>query len=270
MSTYSGASRETFVWTVCYTSHMSANDIRKFNRFELKYILDIGFAKEVMARLKEYMTLDEHGDKYGNYFLSSLYYDTEDFRFFWEKLEGIKFRRKLRIRRYDDGKKLTENSKVFVEIKQRMNKVTQKRRIVLPYGDALKLCNEYKPVKCDQMDQQVMDEMLHMLLSYQLKPQCITNYQRTAFKGHEDYDPGLRVTFDTNLRYRRENLDLADSERGPFMLEPDKCIMEIKVNDRVPYWLTEFAADANFQLLRISKYCTGLQCAEAVPKHVYQ
>lgn len=42
----------------------------------------------------------------------SVYYDSSDLRFYWEKIEGLKFRRKLRIRRYgalgedtpDDGK----------------------------------------------------------------------------------------------------------------------------------------------------------------------
>lgn len=243
---------------------MATNDIRKFNRFELKYLLDYDFAREVMERLNDYMIPDSHGDKQGNYTLNSLYYDTDDFKFFWEKIEGEKFRRKIRIRLYESGKKITDKTKAFVEIKQRMNKVTQKRRIVVPYKSALELCNEYKPIAVDPEDQYVADELLHMLIGGQLKPQCITSYQRRAFNGTE-FDPGLRVTFDTNLRYRRNNLDLADKQLGPFMLPPHRCIMEVKVNDRIPYWLTEFAADANFQLIRISKYCTGLQKAEAVP-----
>ena len=261
---------------------MATIDIRKFNRFELKYVLDYDFALEVMERLKGYMTPDEHGNKRGSYFISSLYYDTDDYRFFWEKIEGEKFRRKLRIRIYhapevrtkktsrsDIHKNLTPNSKVFVEIKQRLNKVTQKRRIVVPYKKALDLCNDKKPIKVDPEDQYVADELLHMLHTHQLTPQCITSYERTAFNGTET-DPGLRVTFDTNLRYRRNNLDLADKQTGPFMLPPNRCIMEIKVNDRIPYWLTEFAADANFQLIRISKYCQGLQVAEAVPRLLHQ
>jgi SPX domain protein involved in polyphosphate accumulation len=250
---------------------MATNDIRKFNRFELKYLLDYDFAQEVMKRITDYMVPDSHGNNQGVYFLSSLYYDTDDFRFFWEKIEGEKFRRKLRVRIYEDNKTLNSKSKAFVEIKQRLNKVTQKRRIIVPYGDALKFCNDYESIKVDPEDQPVAEEMLDMLVKGQLKPQCITSYQRQAFNGTEK-DPGLRVTFDTNLRYRRNNLDLADKQIGPFMLPPNRCIMEVKVNDRIPYWLTEFAADANFQLVRISKYCTGLQQAEAVPQieHIFQ
>ncbi len=244
--------------------------IRSFNRYELKFILDTDHMREVQEGLKKYLLPDKYGDKFGNYNLSSLYYDNDDFTFYWEKVEGLKFRRKLRIRHYETEKKLTPESKVFVEIKQRMDRVTQKRRVILPYEQALQLCDERIPpsnIK-DEKDQMVIDEIIGMIYQYDLKPQCITSYQRMALVGSE-LDPGLRVTFDTNLRYRRQDLDLASKKLGPYMLDPDKCVLEIKVNDRIPYWLTEFAADASLSLVRISKYCTGLEKAELVPALAY-
>ncbi|MBQ2599838.1 VTC domain-containing protein [bacterium] len=30
-----------------------------------------------------------------------MYYDTQDYRFYWEKVDGLKYRRKLRIRQYE-------------------------------------------------------------------------------------------------------------------------------------------------------------------------
>ena len=248
---------------------MTETEIRSFNRYELKYLLDVDFAEEVMKRLEAYMVPDSHGDKYGNYVLSSLYYDSDDFHFYWEKVEGLRYRRKLRIRLYEDGKKLTDTSKVYVEIKQRLDRVTQKRRIILPYKKALELCDQRIPLHFDnERDQMIGEEIHSMTHVYDLKPQCITSYHRRAFNGTE-YDPGLRVTFDTNLRYRRNNLDLAAKQLGPFMLAPHRCVMEIKVNDRIPYWLTELAADQNFQLIRVSKYCAGLEMAEIVPRSQY-
>lgn len=248
---------------------MAGTEIRSFNRYELKYLLDVDFAQEVMKRLEDYMTPDAHGDKYGNYVLSSLYYDSDDFKFYWEKVEGLRFRRKLRIRLYEDGKKVTDDTKMYVEIKQRLDRVTQKRRIVLPYKKAIQFCDEHKmPELKDEKDQLFAEEMFSMIKQYDLRPQCITSYHRRAFNGSQ-YDPGLRVTFDTNLRYRRNNLDLATPQLGPFMLSPNQSVMEIKVNDRIPYWLTELAADRGFQLIRVSKYCTGLEQAELVPRSNY-
>ncbi len=248
---------------------MAGTEIRSFNRYELKYLLDVDFAREVMKRLEDYMIPDAHGDKFGNYVLSSLYYDSDDYKFYWEKVEGLRFRRKLRIRRYEDEKKVTDKTKMYVEIKQRLDRVTQKRRIVLPYKEAIAFCDEHKMPKLkDERDQLFAEEMFSMIKQYDLRPQCITSYHRRAFNGGQ-YDPGLRVTFDTNLRYRRNDLDLSSKQLGPFMLAPDQCVMEIKVNDRIPYWLTELAADKSFQLIRVSKYCTGLEQAELVPRSNY-
>src|SRR3546814_1312404 len=53
----------------------------------------------------------------------------------------------FRSRHYGTADDLTPESDVFVEIKQRVNRVTQKRRVSLPYRDALALCSPegYEP-----------------------------------------------------------------------------------------------------------------------------
>src|SRR5699024_6183976 len=80
----------------------------------------------------------------------SVYYDTSRLRFYFEKIEGLKFRRKLRIRRYGEtGEAADENSPVSVEIKQRVNRVTQKRRVILPYERALALCDRRERIDVD-------------------------------------------------------------------------------------------------------------------------
>ena len=243
--------------------------IRKFNRFELKYILSWKDAERLRDNLRQYLQPDTYGDSDGVYALASLYYDSPDHRFYWEKIEGIRFRRKLRIRHYEQQAALTPESRVFVEIKQRLNRVTQKRRVVLPYQDALTLCTHRTIPPHEPRDRPVIEEMHAMSWQHNLRPTCITSYQRQAFVGG-DYDIGLRVTFDTNMRYRVKDLQLHSKKIGPFMLPPDRVIMEIKVNERVPYWITELVAHYNFALIRISKYCTGLQRAEMVPTPSYR
>ena len=41
--------------------------------------------------------------------------------------------------------------------------------------------------------------------------------------------------------------------------------VEIKVNERIPYWLTELVAAHNLSLFRISKYCRSIELAENMP-----
>ncbi|NMC58944.1 MAG: polyphosphate polymerase domain-containing protein [Candidatus Methanofastidiosa archaeon] len=242
--------------------------IKKFNRFELKYLLSIDEVEELKKDLEKYLLLDDHGKK-GIYAITSLYYDTEDYRFYWEKIEGIKFRRKLRIRFYETIDKLNDDSIVFVEIKQRQNKTVQKRRIALKYSDALLLCNDREIPPHKPEDMPVIEEILSMIETYNLRPTLITSYFRQAYVG-SDYDLGLRITFDTNIRYRINNLSLSSKEIGNFIISPDKSILEIKANERIPYWVTEIIGHRNYRLIRISKYCTGLEVAQKVPNYAYE
>ena len=46
------------------------------------------------------------------------------------------------------------------------------------------------------------------------------------------------------------------------MFPPDQVVMEIKVNERIPYWLTELVAVHNLTLVRVSKYCRSIELAQ--------
>jgi SPX domain protein involved in polyphosphate accumulation len=243
-----------------------SHTIRKFDRFELKYLVPIRAAEEFKRSLRAYLVPDDHGDSLGSYYLSSLYYDGPDFCFYWEKVDGIKFRRKLRIRYYESPEPLTADTPVFVEIKQRLNRVTQKRRVLLPYREALRLCNERQmPDKNSfghaSQDAAVLDEIASMLWQYNLHPASIVSYARQALVG-TDYDIGLRVTFDTDLSYRADPLALQEKPSSLLLLPPDWTVVEIKVNERIPYWLTELVAAHNLNLVRVSKYCRSIELAQ--------
>ena len=241
------------------------NDIRKFNRFELKYYLTFQAAKRFELAIAEYLDVDEYGDTEGKYAITSLYYDSPNNDFYWQKMEGIKFRRKLRIRHYESQQPLADDSKVFLEIKQRLDRVTQKRRMALPYADAVNLASaKIDDIRFTKLDKHLAQEILTMSLQYNLEPRSIVSYFRKAYVG-SDYDLGLRVTFDTNLRYRISGLDLKSKIVGKSLFPADMVVMEIKANDRVPYWLSALVAEHNISLIRISKYCHSLEVAELEP-----
>ena len=238
-----------------------SHTIRRFNRFELKYLVTLKQAQLFKQALRAFLLPDEHGVNNGRYTLSSLYYDSPDFRCYWEKVDGIRFRRKLRIRRYVTDAPLTDDTSVFVEIKQRVDRVTQKRRIILPYRNALLLCNERQyPGVFAPDDKTVLDEIYAYLWQYNLGPVSIVQYDRQAFIG-TDYDIGLRVTFDTALQYQTHSLLLHEEPSTLPMLPPDRVVMEIKINERIPYWLTEMIAAHNLRMIRVSKYCRSIELA---------
>jgi SPX domain protein involved in polyphosphate accumulation len=238
-----------------------SHTIRKFNRFELKYLLTLQQAEQFRLALKAYLKPDEHGD--GCYAPTSLYYDSPDLRCYWEKVDGVKFRRKLRIRRYEADEALLPETPVFVEIKQRVDRVTQKRRAVLPFREALRLCNDRQMPEHAPDDKAVIEEIYAFVWNYNLRPVSIVRYLRQAFIGAE-YDLGLRVTFDTNLTVQTQSLWLDAPSDRMLILPANLTVMEIKVNERIPYWLTELVAAHNFQLVRMSKYCKSIEAANLV------
>jgi SPX domain protein involved in polyphosphate accumulation len=240
--------------------------IRRFNRFELKYVADRrlveAFRQELPARLER----DPHGVD-GFYPIWSTYYDSPDLRFYWEKIDGEKFRRKLRIRHYGTPEALTGDTPVFAEIKQRVNRVTQKRRVRLPYADALQLCAGHPPEAVDPRDSAVMEEIETMVRQNMLRPTTVVGYVREAFFGRDE-DSGLRVTIDSRIRGRDRDLDLrwpGDGENR-YIIPPHLSVVEMKVNERVPYWLTELIARHNINLIRVSKYCQSVERFGLAPR----
>ena len=238
--------------------------IRTFNRFELKYLLSLQQAEQCKTDLGRNVVPDEHGHNSGRYALSSLYYDSPGLRCYRENEDGLKFRRKLRIRHYETGAVFTDESPVFLEIKQRYDRVTQKRRTVLPYHEALRLCNDRQIPGLGPDDKALIEEVYAFLWQYNLRPASIVRYDRQAFVGTA-YDKGLRVTFDTSLSFQAQELHLHQAPSGLPMLPANRVVMEIKVNERIPFWLTEMIAAHNLQRIGLSKYCRSIRAARGIP-----
>lgn len=230
--------------------------IRRFNRYELKYVLPWSTCEAIMQDLQHHIPRDEHGGEDG-YRLISLYYDSPDFDFFWAKIEGIKFRRKVRLRLYANGD-VSRATECLVEIKQRISRTVQKRRLLLPIPEAEALvAGQAPPPGLDRLDAQVADEVLYLALAKHLRPAAITTYLRRAFEG-QHRNAGLRVTFDTDVRARTHALKINANAQNQLILPPGWSIMEVKANDAIPVWVLALLGKHQCQLCRVSKYCLGL------------
>ena len=67
-------------------------------------------------------------------------------------------------------------------------------------------------------------------------------YDRLAVFDREQ--PDLRVTFDSGIRWRTDDLDLVHGTRGRLLLDPSMCLMEIKIPGAAPLWLARALSDA--------------------------
>ena len=84
---------------------------------------------------------------------------------------------------------------------------------------------------------QIQREIHWFLHCHSIRPQIFIGYDRTAYAGRED--PELRITFDRNIRWRTQELDLRAGDRGDPVLPDERVIMEIKIPQAVPLWLVK-------------------------------
>lgn len=241
--------------------------LHAFNRYEIKYLVDVTEAASLREEIEQRLDPDSHnGDK--GYGIWSVYYDTRQLRFYWEKIEGLKFRRKLRIRHYGDRFAVEDDTPVFVEVKQRINRVTQKRRVSLPYREALRLCDGRQFVEHEPSQRAFLREVLDLVLRLDLRAVAMTGYTRHAYLGR-DADVGLRVTFDQRVRGRDRDFHPGADAGNRLIVPARMSIVEVKANERVPYWLTDLTARRNLQVVRVSKYCQSVEAHGLVPRSIF-
>ncbi|MFD9660801.1 polyphosphate polymerase domain-containing protein [Rhodococcus sp. NPDC059968] len=242
----------------------TASALHAFNRYEIKYLAHESDVPRLREALSGHMASDEFSPV-GGYPVTSLYYDTQNLRFYWEKIEGLKFRRKLRVRLYGPPAEATAETPVYVEIKQRVNRVTQKRRIQLPYSDAMRLCNARRPIDHVASARPFVNEVSTLVGNLDLCPTVTTGYLREAFVG-TDADLGLRVTIDHRVHGRDRDFHFAAPAENRFIIPPHLCIVEIKANERVPYWVTDLTARLDMSVVRVSKYCQSVEAFGLAPR----
>ncbi|MDH3444733.1 MAG: polyphosphate polymerase domain-containing protein [Deltaproteobacteria bacterium] len=228
------------------------DSIRSINRFELKYIVRRDVADKFIRSLDGYVYTDPNCNDEGGYPIYSLYCDSPGLSLFWEKIEGIKYRRKVRIRRYGNFQD------AFLEIKQRVDRTLQKRRVKWPLDQAAEtFCSGHELDGFVQKYDPVSAEIFFLWNYYGLMPRMAISYRRRAF--FAVFETDLRITFDTRVQYHSQDLDiLSPFQSGKYVIEPELVIIEIKFNERVPLWLCKIIAKFGLQHIRLSKYCTAV------------
>src|SRR5699024_4767842 len=85
------------------------------------------------------MDYDKYGNDEGEYNIVSLYYESFDKKIYYETVNKLRFRQKLRLRVYDNA---TLSSPSFIELKQKYKNVVNKRRTLIPLEDAYNILSE--------------------------------------------------------------------------------------------------------------------------------
>ncbi|MDQ0254434.1 SPX domain protein involved in polyphosphate accumulation [Evansella vedderi] len=227
-----------------------------FSRYELKYLIPFSTYERITEELLKRMCYDSYGDTEGKYTIISLYFDSEDKRIYFETRNKAPFRQKLRLRIYNSA---TLEDFAFFEVKKKYKKRVSKRRTSIRLGDAYDYINgsvsDFSKLGISNL--QIFRELDAFKQIYRLQPENIVSYDRQAFVGVDD--PDLRVTFDYNLRCRKEDLRIENGPQGSFFVNPKLVVMEVKVDHSVPFWLSRLLSESHCPQKSVSKFCTSTE-----------
>ena len=217
-----------------------------FKRTEKKYLLQKGTYEKLIFRLNQYM---EH-DKYFESNIMSLYYDTPDYRLIRQSLDKPVFKEKIRLRTYGVP---NADSTAFLEYKRKYKGVVYKRRTFMALDDILRFIDGEK---VEENNPQIENELRYAFKYYEgLAPKMLISYHRFSFFGKDDKN--LRITIDDNILYRGYDLDLTEGIYGRELLAEGQRLMEIKIPDAMPLWLSHILDELKIFPTSYSKYGTA-------------
>lgn len=221
-----------------------------FRRYEKKFLLNPTQYHSFLSYLKENASIDQ----YGLSVIHNIYYDTPNWYLIRRSLEGPVYKEKLRLRTYAQPDDMTT---AFIEIKKKFKNIVYKRRIAMPYPDALRyLQTGIRKRFPDYSSEQIAREIDWFLASHPgIRPAMVICYDRIAWAGNAD--PDFRVTFDSNIRYRIEDLDLRKGSHGIPLLDKGQRLMEIKIPEAMPLVTARALDQSDIRMTSFSKYGKG-------------
>jgi len=218
-----------------------------FNRYEKKYLLTKPVYLELRDRLEPYMQVDQ----YGLTTICNIYYDTANNELIRRSIEQPVYKEKLRLRSYGVP---TLDSIAFLEIKKKYERTVNKRRVTMTLQEAYDYVERgIRPAGQHSVsEEQIFREIDFVLKRYPLQRALYLCYDRIAMFQTEN--PAFRVTFDTNIRFRRTDMGLENGAYGQKLLPDDYYLMETKILDASPFWFTRILSELSIYLTSFSKY----------------
>jgi len=228
-------------------------------RYELKYRLPVRTMAEIRQQIVPHVRFDPHcACRAGHHYtVRSIYFDSDDLCFYHEKYDGVRVRRKLRVRTYDE---FDAESVAFIEIKRKFGRRGCKERLRLPLdlvATALNGNSRREGLVQRRRDRIVLAKVSHLMALKKLRPVVLVTYEREAYIGQRD--ERLRVTFDRNIRSLIDpTLEQIHRERELQRFEDSFFVLELKFDNRMPGWMARLIRQLNLVAHPYSKYCHGI------------
>ena len=214
-------------------------------RHELKYYIDYDTYYILRDRLKNVIETDKNMTNEEGYLISSLYLDDMYHSAVEEKVAGIRFRKKFRIRIYERDDRL-----IRLECKSKCNEYIAKEGATISLKEYQKILEgDYKFLI--ERPEKVCKELFGYSRLKLLKPVVVVEYQREAYISPLG---NVRITFDKDISASKE-LDMFSKNYYTQKVLPDGImVLEVKYDDYLPVHIKSLLQGIHANQCAISKY----------------
>lgn len=257
-------------------------------RHEWKHEISYLDRRVIRARMQAVARPDPHAVN-GRYFIRSLYFDSPNDRALRDKLDGVSFREKFRIRYYNN-----DLSFIHLEKKGKQGGLGTKEQVLLRAEEAGKiaegdldwigerLATEEAALSEGEVSstgtgclvsqsggagtaggnnrlmqnahpRPLLQELYRRMLTEGLRAKVIVDYTREPFI----YDPGnVRVTLDYNIRTGLRNTDFLNPDAVTIPAYDSPIILEVKWDEYLPGIIKDAVQLPNRRAGAFSKYAS--------------
>jgi len=190
--------------------------------------------------------------------VKSIYFDNSGLSAYQEKMAGCGFRKKMRVRSYEQS--VLVDTPIFLEIKRKKGEIIIKDRMMMKPEECQNfLSGESTPLWVDSLLEAEKDFLSECRWLYDfncMRPVVYISYKRCAFV--DKIRNNFRVTFDYDINSTLVNGDMNfgiledQDDKGPI-------VMEVKYNETMPKWFYDIIKKHNLWRSAFSKYCFGIQ-----------
>ena len=221
--------------------------MKKYNyRHELKFKISNSAAEVLKQKLSLVMGFDSNAYyEDGSYLIKSLYFDDIESTSYYEKMDGVLYRKKYRIRVYND-----DDSFIRLEKKMKHNNWTAKEQELISKDIYSKILEG----KLDEIKNPkgLLQEFIYDIKTKGLVPSVIVMYHRTAYT-YPISD--VRITFDSNIQSGLYNYDLFEKDAPRFNVDEEgKQVLEVKFNEILPLHIANILNDIPSCREAVSKF----------------
>jgi hypothetical protein len=234
-------------------------DVQDFSRYEFKYLLNKRLRDTIESEVRHFMSYDGYADPALDncYVVRSLYFDNAWASHYYEKTDGVKTRRKFRIRTY--GKTFQPSVPIFLEEKGRHNERTYKHRLEIDPDELEMFCHPDRQFELIARYEGVslIEAFVADTMRRHIQPRVLVDYIRRPYSSA--FDTNFRLTFDSNLSAGATDMLFPPPQTRHYESVSGWTILEVKFHRRIPAWFHRILQAHDLRRLSISKFCKGME-----------